>query len=270
MFKILIVEPDDSLTDLLRSNLESEFNAQVFLAKDYKETIDAISSREIDIVLIRANIRDENIAVKLLIFMQDKGNKTPVVTLGNIDVEGLEYICLDEAPPISEIITIIINTLEIPDEELQKVLLPPFIGFPLHYFFQIKSFVSDVYIKLKKQGEDQYVKRINSGEEFDKKVLLKYKESGLNELFIEKEYRNLFWDVLIGDNLQRINDLIKDQSNYATDKFVELSNDSYELSVELLSSIGINQQTVKIARGTMDVMAKSVKSMDKLGLFFEN
>lgn len=265
MFKILIIEPDESLTELLKSNLESEFKATVHLAKNYKETIDAVSSKEIDIILTRANIKDENIAVKLLVFMQDKGNKTPVITLGNVNIEGLECICLDESPAISEVITLIINTLDIPDEDLQKVLLPPYIGFPLHYFFQMKSFVSDVYIKLKKQGEDQFVKRINSGEEFDKKMLLKYKESGLNELFIEKEYRNKFWDVLIGDNLKRINDLTKDQSNYATDKFVELSNDSYKLSAELLTSLGINEQTVKIARGTMDAMAKSVKSMDKLG-----
>ncbi len=265
MFKILIIEPDESLTELLKSNLESEFKAQVHLAKNYKETIDAVSTKEIDIILVRTNIADENIAVKLLVFLQEKNNNTPVITLGNVDIEGLECICLDESPAISEIITLIINTLNIPDEELQKVLLPPYVGFPLHYFFQMRSFVSDVYIKIKKKGEDQYVKRINAGEEFDKKILLKYKESGLNDLYIEKEYRNKFWDVLIGDNLKRINDLTKDQSNYATDKFVELSNDSYKLSAELLTSIGINEQTVKIAKGTMEAMSKSVKSMDKLG-----
>lgn len=265
MFKILIIEPDESLTDLLRSNLESEFKAQVHLAKNYKETIDCISSKEIDIILVRSNIKDENIAVKLLVFLQDKNNKTPVITLGSVDIEGLECISLDESPAVSEIITLIINTLDIPDEDLQKVLLPPYIGFPLHFFFQMKSFVSDVYIKLKKKDEDQYVKRINAGEDFDKKMLLKYKESGLNELYIEKEYRNKFWDVLIGDNLKRINELTKDQSNFATDKFVELSNDSYKLSAELLNSLGINEQTVKIAKGTMEAMSKSVKSMDKLG-----
>lgn len=265
MFKILIIEQDESLSELLKSNLESEFKAQVHLAKNYKETIDTVSSKEIDIILVRANIQDENIAVKLLVYLQDKGNKIPVITLGNVDIEGLECICLDENPAVSEIITLLINTLDIPDEELQKLLLPPYVGFPLHYFFQMKSFVSDVYIKLKKKGEDQYIKRINSGEDFDKKMLLKYKESGLNELYIEKEYRNKFWDVLIADNLKRINDLTKDQSNFATDKFVELSNDSYQLSAELLTSLGINELTVKIAKGAMEAMSRSVRSMDKLG-----
>lgn len=135
----------------------------------------------------------------------------------------------------------------------------------MHYFFQMRNFVSDIYIKLKKKGEDQYVKRIKAGEDFDKKTLLKYKESGLNDLYIEKEFRHKFWDVLIGESLQRINDLTKNQSNFATDKFIELSNENYKLSSDLLNSMGINEQTVKITNGAMEAMSKSVKSMDKLG-----
>ncbi|MCO4795397.1 MAG: hypothetical protein KC493_16880 [Bacteriovoracaceae bacterium] len=265
MFKTLIIEPDDSLTDLLKANLESEFKAEVTIAKNYKSAIDAINTKHLDIILVRSNIKEENLAIKVLCFLGEKEIKTPVITLGPVEVEALDYIELDSTPSVSDIIDKLIETLKIPEGELEKVRLPQYIGFPLHHFFQMSRFVSDIYIKLKKRGDFEFVKRINAGDDFDKKMLLKYKESGLNELYIEKEYRHKFWDVLVGDNLKRINDLTKDQSNYATDKFVELSDDSYKLSAELLGSLGINEQTVKIASGAMDVMSKSVKSMDKLG-----
>lgn len=266
MLKILILEPDENLMELLRANLSSEFNAEVIACPTHQQVKSKLESEaEIDCLLLRGFLGSETLAMSVLAFMQSKNMNVKTMVLGNIDFEADFVRYLPEDIQIKDLLNEIIKEVEISEELLNSVSLPDYVGFRLHYFFQINKFESDVYLKIKKSDGDQYVKRILAGDEFDKKLLLKYKQSGLEELYIEKAYRHKFWDSLIGENLGRLRDLYQDSSKFDDDKIIELSNDSYVLSQDLLTSIGINEQTVKMTNASIKTMTETVKSMDKLG-----
>jgi hypothetical protein len=266
MIKVLILEPDEHLIQLLKANLSSEFGAEVLCCQTQSQAkIFLEKETDIDCVLLRGHLGSEALAMSVLNFMFHKRLTFKTLVIGKIDFKEDFVRMLPEDIQIKGLLDEIIKELNISEERLAAIAIPEFVGFKLHYFFQINKFQADIFIQIKKKDEDQYVKRILANDDFDKKLLLKYKQSGLDELYVEKEYRHHFWDALISENITRLKDVFKNSNDFAEEYIIELSNDSYNLSQDLLNSIGLNEQTVKMTQASIKTMTETVKSMDKMG-----
>ncbi|MBT7609212.1 MAG: hypothetical protein HN576_05620 [Bacteriovoracaceae bacterium] len=266
MIKILILEPDEHLKELLKANLNSEFGAEVLCCQTLNQAKATLENEaDIDCVLLRGSLGAEDLAISVLNFMLYK--KLPIKTLvmGEIDFEEDFVRMLPEKIQIKDLLDEIIKELNISDQKLAAITIPDYVGFKLHYFFQINSFSADIFILIKKKHKDQYVKRILANDNFDKNLLLKYKQSGLEELYVAKEYRHQFWDALISENINRLKEVFKNSNDFPEEYIIELSNDTYNLSQDLLNSIGLNEQTVKMTQASIKAMTGIVKSMDKMG-----
>ena len=266
MAKILVLEPDEHLMELLSANLKSELDAEVICCQTQNQVKSILEKEEeIGCVLLRGHLGSEALAISILNFMFHKNLTFKTLVIGEVNFQEDFVRYLPEETQIKELLDEIGVELGIDKEKLSSNSLPDYVGFKLHYFFQINTFVSDVYIKISKKDDSQFVKRILANDEFDKKLLLKYKQSGLEELYIEKEYRHHFWDALISDNIARLKDLFKNSTDFPTEHIIELSNDSYNLSQDLLTSVGLTEQTVKLTSASIKTMTDTVKSMDKIG-----
>jgi HD-GYP domain-containing protein (c-di-GMP phosphodiesterase class II) len=266
MAKVLIFEPDEHLMELLSANLQSELAAEVICCQSQRQVKSILEREEkIDCVLLRAHLGSEALAISVLNFMFNKGLLFKTLVIGEVNFQETFARCLPNEIKIKELLDEIMKELGVDQEKASSNSLPDYVGFNLHYFFQINTFVSDIYIKIKKKDNHQYLKRILANDEFDKKLLLKYKQSGLEKLYIEKEYRHHFWDALITENISRLKDIFKNSSSFPAEHIIELSNDSYNLSQDLMASLGVTEQTVKLTSSSIKTMTDLVKSMDKMG-----
>jgi hypothetical protein len=265
MIKVLILEPDEHLMQLLKANLTAEFSAEVLCCQTQSQAkVFLEKDTDIDCVLLRGYLGSKSPAVSVLNFMFHKRFIYKTLVIGEVDFNEDFVRILPEEIQIKELLDEIIKELNISEERLASVAMPDYVAFKLHYFFQINSFHSDIFIQIKKQDENQYVKRILANDEFDKKLLLKYKQSGLDELYIKKEFRHHFWDALISENLTRLKEVFKNSDGFSEEYIMELSNNSYILSQDLLNSIGLNEQTVKMTQASIKTMTETVKSMGKI------
>ncbi len=267
MFKILILEPDEHLLNLLQNNFSSELGAEVIPCSNYLEAKNVLEKeKNIDCLLLRSYLGKENLALNVLNYMIHKKYSFKTLIWGDIEHSEEFARCLPEKMKLKDLLNEIIKELDLPVQEINKIEVPDYTPFKLHYFFQINKFESDIYLKIAKKDGDQYVKRILAGDEFDKKLLLKYKQSGLNELYVEKQFRHKFWDTLVDNSILRLKELYQQRKNFVNiDNIIEFSNDSYNLSQDLLNSLGLSEQTVKLANISIKSMAETVKSMSTLG-----
>ena len=269
MAKILIYETDENLLDLLKANLETEIGAELFCCTNHQQVKSVLENRSnLNCLLLRSSYGSQKNAQSILNFMKLKKLSLKTIVLGSIeeaDNQNQDIITLNKDIKIRELLSILKKELNISEDDIKNLNIPDFFGFKLHYFFLVHKFESDVYLKIKKKDGDQYVKRIMAGDEFDKKLLLKYKQSGLEELYVEKEYRHRFLDILIGENIERLKSLFKNAGDFSEEQIMQLSNDSYNLSQDLLISLGLSEQAIKMTKASIKTMTETVKSMDKLG-----
>jgi HD-GYP domain-containing protein (c-di-GMP phosphodiesterase class II) len=264
--KILLVEPNDSIRDLIQKNLEREFGSEVF---SFKETTDAVSSldspRSYDLFIVRNATEEtiekpkEMIAAIFLNIIYDKQLKTPLVVIGEFEHTFKKYALISDRLRIEELNRLVLKALNLKKEDFSHLKLPDYIPYSISYFYLMTLCPCDVFIKLTKKSGDEYVKRLHFGESFTKDDLSKYEELGLKEFFILKEERELFMNGLLVQSLKNL------RSALGSERVIEATGDSFSISTDLIKSLGINANSVVMVDQTLQQMKNQITKNDKLG-----
>ncbi len=255
MSQVLLIESNLELSKVIKLNLMKYYDFDVIEKNDVKDAIAFIEILpSIDLFIVRET---EGLAIsELTAYLVEKAYKSPLIVVGqtrsnykfetNVEAHNswkflieLSGKLLDKAPLKSSI-----------ESKLE------FLPVPLKYFLNITetSLGCDVYIRVKKsETEFQYIKRINATDNFKREDVERYRNSGLKDFYIPQEHFSQF-------------------VNYATDKLtirlldtgiqpeakLQLSSEVYDVTLERLQSLGIDERTIELVGENLKVMQNVV------------
>ncbi len=269
--KVLVVESNPKAISLLSSALRAEFNADVHTEKHGVPGTAYISENPLlDLVVVR-NINAsptnnaEETAKVILNFIYDNELKCKVLVLGEFEAAGFEFAHIPDRFKVSEFTTIVRKTLGISLEDLKEIRQGDYIPIEIQNFYVMNKAPCDTYIKLARATGDQYVKRIHSGDEFDKEGIKKYESQGVTELYVPKDQKNLFLEAQLKQYLVSITDNSKPEP-----VLVELRSDAYDINQTLIKNTGITEQMILMSQASVKAMVASVAHNKKLGSLLKN
>lgn len=264
--KILLIEPNESMSDIITKSLQNSFDAEVIIYKTSTEAIDALKKGDSFSLILARNISaDESnqevdtIAVHLLNAIYDLSLKTPLIVIGQFEHALKKYALVSERLRIEEINRLVLKALGLKREDFERLKLPDYVPFLVRHFYLMNNSPCDVYIKLVKKAGDEYVKRLKPNETFSRDDLKKYEEFGVSDLYILKEEYDLFLNSLFTQSLSSL------KKSRSLEESVEVIGDSYVLSSELMLTLGITPITITLVDQTINLMKTQIQKTDKIG-----
>lgn len=266
--KFLLVEPDEMAGELITKDLQREFGAEVIWHKSTSEALTLIKKKDyFDLFIVRnqseltANEPVEHIAQLVLNVVYDLSINIPLIVIGEFEHTFKKYALVSDHLRVEEINRLVLKALNLKKEDFSHLKLPDYVPFPIRLFYLMNVSPCNVYIRLVKKAGDDYVKRLNFGEKFNREDLIKYEDVGLKEFFILKEDRELFMNGLLTQSLKAVRTL-GDSDDKAS---VAKTGDSFVISSDLIKTLGITPACVAMVDQTVTHMRTQITKADKLG-----
>jgi hypothetical protein len=267
---ISFIEVDPKVTEVVGEFLTKEIDATISYYDDYEDFIDYIeeNERKMDklprLIISRNIINEIEVSKKILNELFEAELKIPLISLGKVEFNSLECEELEDRFHLSDLLSLVIKALEITKEDLQQLTLPDYISVPIKHFYLMKEACCDIFIEITKKGNKEYIKRIHSGDHFDKEAIKKYEDSDLKEFFIPKEFRVQLLDSLLDQSLEKLKD-----GKINDTELIELTGDGHDILHDMISELGISTHTVKLAEGTISTIKDSIESQEELAPFLK-
>ncbi|RPJ71369.1 MAG: hypothetical protein EHM20_14675, partial [Alphaproteobacteria bacterium] len=268
--KILLVEPNASIAEVIIKNLERVFDAEVIFHQSAQVAVERIKSGEaFSLILVRnhteqsSTAQAEPIAALILNAVYDLSLKTPLIVIGEFEHAFKQFALVSDRLRIEEINRLALKALNLKKEDFEHLKLPEFVAFPVKHFYLMTISPCDVYIKLVKKTGDEYVKRLNSGDSFTKEDLTKYESLGLSEFYI---LRNEYEDFMNGLFAQTLDNLKKSRT---LEGGIEVLADSFIISADIMRDVGITPACLAMVDQSIHMMKNQIQKNDKLGLFLK-
>lgn len=255
---VLVLQKRDELCDIIDQNLEYELQLKLVCLENLNQLLSWFNEGKIPELII---CKQEDFQIEEVYKCIEKKQPTPVFHYYSDEkttaqIPNLAVFSSEEF----EIETILKNiyTLEHLPIPKHKEVVPEFVPFSIKHFYNIKSFMSDIYIMLKKKDQEQFVKRINALDPIDRDGLAKYQDLGLEHLYIKKEYRFHFVNLAV-------NKAIEELRSPTEVSLFSAADETFHLSSEMLMSVGINENTIKLTKASIISMNQTLKNIDTIG-----
>lgn len=261
----LLVESNPMIESFYMLNLATWLGLDIVAKKKAEFAIKLLETQAdtIKLIIVRAVIDKEESAKMILDFLASRGLKIPVIEIGpGKEVPG----CFAHVPNSLQLKILIQNSakaLNITAKDMSAKVVPDFFPIPIVYFKVIKRSVCPVF----SQNIDDPKKfdlRIQKLKEFTEKDITDMIAEGVTHLYVNKLDRLEFVNNVTSElmSLLETKDLSPDES-------VSMADKSMELLSKKLVTIGVNEETIKLAKTNMDVMRKNVKANPKLAKLLE-
>jgi len=194
------------VSSVIEKNLVDHFGAEVVCFSNASDTLEYLDSGEhVSLIISRNKSDDENTASICLNFLYDHTVKIPLIVIGEFEHTYKQYALVSGRTRVEEINRLILKALNLKKEDFAFLKLPDFLPYPIEYFYLMSFTPCDVYIKLTKKGETEYVKRFHEAEEFELSDLKKYEDHGLKEFYILKDDNSILMDALLIQTFKEVN-----------------------------------------------------------------
>lgn len=253
--KILLIEPTETIGDLITKNLQRTFDADVTYVKTAEVGVDAVKNGSQFSLIIARNL----FAAPVLNCLYDLSLQTPFIVIGDFEHVYKKYALVSDQLRLEEVNRLVLKALGLKKESFEHLKLPDYVPFPVKHFFLMNKSPCDVYIKLVKKTGDEYVRRLKTGESFDREDLLKYQEFGVTDLYILKENYDVFMEGLLTQSLNAL------KNARSMEEAVDLAGESFAISTDLMRELGITPVCVAIVNQTIASMKNQIVQAGKLG-----
>lgn len=264
--KILLVEPNKLVADCISKNLSQEFGAEIMgLSSSQSATPLLKKGHPFNLFLVRNFYIDQdtgtkdNIAECFVNTFYDQEIKSPLIVMGPFEHSLKIYTCIAEKLRIEELNRTVLKKLELKKEDFDYLKLPDFISYPLKYFSFFTKSPCDVFVRLSKKTGDDFAVRIKKEEPIGRELIKTYQEAGVLELYIGKVEREFFLTQVISEMMRNVS-----KPSKTADEGVSVVGESYNLSSELIKSMGITPATVGLVNQTIKELRQQILRADKL------
>lgn len=256
--KILLIEPTESIGELITKNLQRTFDAEVHYVKTAEEAIGLIDN-SIGVKQFSLIIARNLIAAPVLNGLFDRCLTLPFIVIGDFEHVYKKYALVSDQLRVEEINRLVLKALGLKKENFVHLKLPDYVPFPVKHFFLMKKSPCDIYIKLVKKTGDEYVRRLKLGESFAREDLLKYQDFGVSNFYILKENYETFMEGLLNQSLNSL------KNTRSLEEIVDLAGESFAISADLMRELGITPVCVGIVNQTIQSMKAQIVHSGKLG-----
>lgn len=220
-------------------------------------------TEDIRLIIVRTKIEKEESAKEIISYLKKKQLNIPVIVIGpGREMEG-SFAHIANSLQLKPLIQSAAKALGITAKEMSNKVVPDYFPIPIVYFKVLKRSVCPVYSQ-DLDNPKKYNMRIESLKEFNELMINQMIEEGVAFLYVNKYDRLEFVNNVTSELMTTLADegLSEDEAVSAADKSVEL------LSKKLLT-IGVTEETITLARKSMDVMRKNARSYPKLARLLE-
>ena len=280
---IVIIEPDSKYRDIIELNINEVVELNDVDMASFDSSEEALGFIEIldDVALVvcKDNFESKHSIVYLSKKLDERGLKIPIISIGHDTGDAKNvYNTLSETATAGEIAKSVLDFLKKrkmsdeskeKEEELRSVRYK---SVPINVFRYFKSVPFDFYIKLKKNGQYQFIKILNKDELYDLEMIDKYVEKELTHFYIDNNEYQKFTSV-VNDKFRALlsSDKLNDKSKDEISKYVlvQLSSTGFSEANLSLATNSIKKQSEKIlnSNSKLDLLAKVYNS--QLGFRFQ-
>lgn len=265
MAQIILIEPDETLRELLTLNLTTYVGAEIIPKENFAEAltllqiipnIDLIIARKVDTQGVNSDEISE--------FIVNSERETTLILTGTETIsEHARAHCVEIAGPMEweKIIQTAAKILGVTQESLNKKVRPDFVPVRIKLFKYLTGAPCDVFIRIKRGPADyQFVKRLHAGDQFSPAVIAKYIDQGLAHFYVPKDYLANFTNYVSDHFVSALAEL-----NWADKTSFEFLGESYNQALHNAREIGFSSATIQLAEAVMNSMIASVETSEQVG-----
>jgi HD-GYP domain-containing protein (c-di-GMP phosphodiesterase class II) len=216
------------------------------------------NAANVNLIIVRAQIDQEETAKLLIDYVEKHQLNIPIVVIGpGAGVPG-SFAHVPNSLQLKILVQSAAKALGITAKEMTNKIVPDYFPIPITYFKVLRRSVCSVYSQ-DIDDEQKYNCRIEKLCEFQQAFINQLIAEGVDYLYINKMDRLDFVNNVTSELMTELtaDDLSEDEAISAADKGVEL------LSKKLLT-IGLTEETISMARTSMEIMRKNTRSSPKL------
>lgn len=242
-------------------NLSTWLGLSIATKKGPDEAIEFLTTDHSKVELIIAR---SSKAVQLLVeYTQKQGLTIPIIAIGPGEEIPGTFAHVPNSLELKNLIQSCARALNITAKDMSQKIVPNFFPVPLVYFRFLKRTICPVYAQ-SQIDSDSFEQVFKASQAIESAGLDKFIQENTQFLYVDKLDRLEFVNHITSELLSLLtsNEVSVDEEITATDKSIEL------LSKKLLT-IGVNEETIKLAHKNMESVRKNVKAHPKLSKLLE-
>ena len=261
MSQTILIETNEDLKKIFTINLSTYVGTDVIHRLNADDALALLKILpQVNLIITKAKIGDEETALKIHNFITSQNLKTNLIVLGSCPQLANEVLCLSEPVSWELLIKQSATYLGVSLQDATKKIRPDFIPVSLHYFYDIKQSPCDIYIRIKKGPNDfQFVKRINSKDQFDRDVIDKYEAQGLQEFFVLKENSQYFTTFVTNNIVGRL-----ERDDLTLEERILTTANGHEIVRDRVQQMELDLACIDLSDASIKSMVKSVKDSPEL------
>lgn len=256
----LLVENNPRLEAFYRLNLSVWLGLDAFAVDKAEAAIRELDLRpfEFRLIIVRARIGKEATARAVQEFLKSKNLNVPVIVLGQND--SANQLQVNNSLDLKTLVKTAATALNITAKDMSAKVVPDYYPIPLSFFSALKKPVCDVFAM---EGSEMKIS-FEASQDIALDALDALEVSGHKELYVKKLDRLSFVSDLSNELISTLQqeELSEDEQITANEKTVEV------LSKKLLT-LGITEETVALAKKSMDTMRSQARANPKLSRLME-
>ncbi|MCK5883924.1 MAG: hypothetical protein KAG61_09560 [Bacteriovoracaceae bacterium] len=262
MRRAIIIENDPDLRKLYELNLDLYLGMEVIVLHNADSVMDFLKlDTAVDLIICEKQVGDENTILK--VFYAVKSNKLdiPIFLLGNEpkvanDVESFEQ------DNWKGVIRKAAKVLKITAEEMASKQVPDYYPIPVKHFLQLRQTSAEVYDCQTDTGDDElpsFKEIFKANQEISKSIIEKHIVDGKKNLYVHKLKRLQF----LGEYADRVMKVLISNKDSEQQRIAATSSVFYA-SQEMLNATGMTEQTIAMAKTTINEMMKVAEESEGL------
>ena len=216
------------------------------------------ASSNFNLIIVRAVIGKEESAKIIIDYLKSKNITTPVVVIGAAKEIPGAFAQVSNSLQLKPLIQSCARALNITAKEMNEKVVPDFFPIPITYFTVLKRSVCPIYIQDPSQPS-MYNLRIDKLKPIDEAMIKQMITEGITRLYVDKMDRLEFVNNVTSELMSQL-----EQKEVTPDEQMSASEKSVELLAKKLVAIGVNEETITLAKKNIETMKGQVKTYPKL------
>lgn len=268
MMQIILIESDDSLRSILKFNIMKTTGSNVIEKETASEAISLLKILpSINLVICREKIGLEETGLKLANFFEREKYSTPLLVIGENDSQYKYLVTIDSDESWENIAISVEKILGLNAVSNGGKYDNEYVPVGIEHFLNITStgMGCDIFIRVKNGEDYQYIKRLRSSDCFTREDIEKYKAGGLRDFYISKDHFSSFVNFVTSQLTLKL----EDEKLLSCDR-IKLTAEAYEVTLDRIRSLGIDDLTVEIVKESVKSMQASLGENNTLASFLKS
>lgn len=259
----LLVEKNEKIESFYQLNLFTWLGLETVISHDSAAAMKLLGSADgqgINLIIARAHIGKEQTALGLVNFLKKNDLNIPVIVIGpGKEVPG-SFAHMSNSLQLKTMIQGSAKALGITAQDMMNKPVPDYFPIPISFFSSLERSVCPVYTL----DDGHYSLYFEKLKDFTTEETKALKKKGVKTLFVNKLDRLEFVNNLTTELMATIKD-----EDLSADEQLTAGDATINLASKKLLSMGITDETVKLAHKSMEIMKKNTKQNTKLSLLLD-